>query len=370
MILAHKIQLNPTPEQGVYFKKASGTVRFTYNWGLARWKELYEAGQKTNALSLKKEFNAIKHQEFPWVGEVSGRCTEYGFACLGNAFANFFRRVKNGEERAGHPKFKAKHRSKPSFYIANSEIKLCDHGVFVPRCGWVNMAENLRFEGKINSAVVSQSGGRWWIAITVEVPDREVATEGEAVGIDLGVKEMAVLSDGRAFANPKHLRSQLRKLRQLNKKLARQQQGSNAWMGTKAKLTRLHYRIRCRRQDAIHKLTTAVAKEYGLIGLETLNVQGMMSNGRLAQAVGEVGFYEIKRQLQYKCKLYGAHLVEVDQWFPSSRLCSDCGWKNEGLTLSDREWVCLDCGCIHERDVNAAVNIRDEAIRLYDNLSP
>jgi putative transposase len=161
------------------------------------------------------------------------------------------------------------------------------------------------------------------------------------------------------------------KLRRLNKKLARQQQGSNGWLRTKAKLTKLHYRIRCRRQDAIHKMTTAITKEFGLIGLESLNVQGMMSNRHLAQAVGDVGFYEIKRQLQYKCELYGAHLIEIDQWFPSSRLCSACGWKNGNLTLADRKWVCPECGCIHERDVNAAVNIRDEAMRLLnENPSP
>lgn len=365
MILAHKIRLSPTAEQEEYFRKAVGTVRFAFNWGLAEWKRQYEAGERPSAYSLKKQFNAIKHEQFPWVAEVSTRCTEYGFSRLGKAFTNFFRRVKNGEE-PGYPKFKSRHSPCQSFYIANMGIKLNGHEVYMPRLGWVNMAEELRFNGKIMSAVVSSSGGYWWISIAVEMPDPETAVSGEPIGVDLGVKDTAVCSNGLVFENQKHLKKSLKKLRRLNRELARREKGSNGWLRTKQKLARLHGRIRNQRQDGIHKMTTQLAKEYGLIGLETLNVQGMMQNRRLAQAVGDVGMFDIKQQLKYKAVLYGAEVVEISTWFPSSKLCNACGEKKAELTLGEREWTCEACGTTHDRDVNAAINIRNEALRLLE----
>jgi putative transposase len=364
MILAHKTRLNPTTEQEAYFRKAVGTVRFTYNWGLARWKSLYEAGETPSAFSLKKEFNALKYDEFPWVAEVSGRCTEYGFTCLGRAFANFFRRVKAGEKEPGYPRFKSRRNPQQSFYVANSEIQIDGNSVRIPRLGWINMAEPLRFSGSIQSATISTSGHRWYISIAVQEVDRETAVTGESVGIDLGIKDAAILSDGRVFENQKHLYSELRKLRRLNRELSRREKGSAGWRRTQTKLAQLHATIRNRRLDAIHKFTTAVTQEYGIIGVEKLNVKGMMQNGHLARAIGDVGMYEIKRQLEYKAKLYGAVVVEIGQWFPSSRQCSACGCKNTELTLADRQWTCAACGCIHDRDVNAACNIRDEALRI------
>jgi len=365
MILSHKIRLNPTPEQEQYFWRAAGTVRFAYNWGLARWKELYEAGEKPSAHSLKKQFNAIKYEQYPWVAEVSGRCTEYAFMRLGKAFANFFRRVKNGEKEVGYPRFKSRKDPHQSFYVANTELKLNGHWVKIPRVAKpINMAEELRFSGKIMSGVISLYGGHWYIAIAVEMPGRETAVSGAPVGIDLGVKDAAILSDGQVFENQKHLARELRKLARLNRELSRRQKGSGRWWRTKRRLNRLHAKIRNRRLDGIHKFTTAVTKEYGIIGVEKLNVKGMMSNGRLARAVGDVGMYEIKRQITYKADLYGAQVMEVGQWFPSSRLCHACGWKNTNLTLVDREWTCSECGMVHDRDVNAAINIRNEALLL------
>ncbi len=363
MILSRKIRLNPTAEQEEYFRKAVGTVRFAYNWGLAEWQRQYEAGERPTTFALKKQFNAVKHEQFPWVAEVSQRCTEYGFARLSKAFANFFRRVKNGE-KPGYPKFKSRRSPYQSFYVANTEIKLEGFNVKLPRLGWVNMTEQLRFEGKIMSAVVSSGGGYWWIAIAVEMPDPETAVSGDPIGVDLGVKDTAVCSNGLVFENRKHLKQSLKKLRRLNRELARREKDSNGWLRTKKKLARLHGRIRNQRQDGIHKMTTQLAKEYGVIGLETLNVQGMMQNGRLAQAVGDVGMYEIKRQLQYKAKLYGAQVVEIGTWFPSSKLCSACGEKKPELTLAERTWTCATCGTTHDRDVNAAVNIKNEALRI------
>lgn len=364
MILAHKIKLNPTPEQEVYFRKACGTVRFAYNWGLAEWKRRHEAGESVSWQQLDREFNAIKDEQFPWVREVSSVCPQYAFRCLGKAFGNFFRRVKDGEKKPGCPRFKSKHHGRHTFYITNQTVKLAANSVFIPRLGWVNMTETLRFDGKINSAVVSYDGGRWWISISVEMPDVNVPVTGDPVGIDLGIKSAAVCDNGRVLENQKHLGQELRKLRRLNRELARREKGSRGWWRTKDKLAKLHFRIRSRRLDAIHKFTTAVVKEASIIGLENLNVQGMMQNRHLARAVSDVGMYEIRRQLEYKAKLYGATVILVDRWYPSSKTCHACGHKNDNLTLADRSWACPNCGCSLDRDINAARNLRDEAMRL------
>ncbi len=365
MILVHKIKLNPTVEQEEHFRKAVGTVRFAYNWGLAEWKRRLDNGEGVPVDQLRKKFNAIKHEEFPWVSDVSGWCTAYGFMRLKVTLLNFFRRKKNGEPTSS-PKFKSRRSFNQSFYIPNQRVRLINYQCWIPRLGWVNAAENLRFEGKIMNGIVSSGGGYWWISIAVEMPDPGTAVTGEPVGIDLGVKDMAVCSNGLVFENQKHLKKSLKKLRRLNRELARRKKGSNGWLRTKQKLARLHGRIRNQRQDGIHKMTTRLAKEHGVIGLETLNVQGMMQNGRLAQAIGDVGMYEIKRQLKYKAGLYGAQVVEIDRWFPSSKLCSACDEKNTGLTLSDRSWTCQHCGETHDRDVNAAINIKNEALRILD----
>ena len=364
VILSHKIKLNPTPEQVTYFKKACGTVRFAYNWGLAEWQRRYEAGEKASANSLKKAFNSIKREEYPWVYEVTGRATEYGFTRLGVAFKNFFDGLKNGNRR-GYPKFKSKRDAHQSFYVANTELRLDGHWLKIPRLdSQINMAEPLRFDGKVMSGVISTDGLDWYISIAVEMECGQEPQPGRVVGIDLGVKDMAVTSDGDVYENGHFHKSELRKLRRLNRELARREKGSNGWLRTKAKLQKLHRAIRNRRMDATHKMTTELAKEHSVIAVEDLNVKGMVKNRSLARAISDVGMGEIVRQLEYKAELYGAFVVKVDRWFPSSRLCHDCGSKNEGLTLSDRTWICEDCGVVHERDLNAAKNLRDEGLRL------
>ena len=370
MILAHKTRLNPTPEQEEYFRKAVGTVRFTYNWGLARWQELYEAGERPSALSLKKEFNRIKGEQFPWVYEVSSRCTEYGFTRLAAAFSNFFRRVKNGET-PGYPKFKSRKNPHQSFYVANTGIKLDGHLCKIPRLGWVNMAEPLRFQGKIMSAIISTDGHRWYISIAVEMDIEQSPQQGAAVGLDLGVKELLVGRDSndRTFAleNGHHQKQMLKKLRRLNRQLARREKGSNGWLRTKAKLNRLHAQIKNRRLDAAHKITTELTRNYKVICVEDLNVVGMVKNRHLSRAIADVGWGELVRQLQYKAALNGCEVIKVGRFFASSQTCSGCGAKNTAVKdLSVREWVCPECGATHDRDGNAAANILNEGLRLLE----
>lgn len=371
MILAHKTRLNPTPEQEEYFRKAIGTVRFAFNWGLARWQELYEVGERPSWISLSREFNGVKNERFPWVNEVSSRCSLYGFQRLGKTFSNFFRRLKSGEA-IGYPKFKSRKNLYQSFYIANSELKLNGHWCKIPRLGtWINMAEPLRFDGKIMNAVVSTDGHHWYVSIAVEMDIEQPPQPGTAVGLDLGIKELVVGHDsnGRTFTyqNGHHQKQMLKKLRRLNRQLARREKGSNGWLRTKAKLNKLHAQVKNRRLDAAHKLTAEIAKTYKVICVENLNVSGMVKNRHLSRAISDVGWGELVRQLEYKAKLNGGVVIKVDRFFASSQTCSGCGKKNTAVKdLKIRQWKCPNCGAAHDRDKNAAANILNEGLRLLE----
>ena len=345
---AHKIQLDPTMKQRGYFVCACGVARFSWNWALAEWKKQYSGGEKPSGLALKKQFNAIRHVQFPWSGEVLRDATSRPFANLDKAFSNFF------HKKARFPRFKKKG-IHDSFYIANDKFETVGLRIRIPKLGWVRMRESLRFEGKILSAVVSRTADRWFVSINVEVPDAPATCENqEVVGVDLGIKTLATLSNGEKFEAPKPLAKSLDKLRRLNRQLARKQKGSKNREKAKAKLARLYYRIACVRQDGLHKLTTYLSQRFGTIVIEDLNVNGMMANRHLSRAISDLGLFEFRRQLGYK----GSRVVTADRWYPSSKLCSDCGFKIDVLPLSIREWVCPQCGVVHDRDENAAQNLK------------
>src|SRR6266567_1101736 len=248
MIKAHKIRLHPTPEQATYFAKAAGTARFCFNWALAEWKQQYEAGGKPSARALKKQFHAIRKQQFPWTYDVSKSVVEGAFMDVAAAFKNFFESLKTGKRR-GYPKFKSKKRSRQAFYLANDRFAVGNHWVEISKLGRVNMAEKLRFSGKILCARVSKTASWWFVSITVELPDEQHDNHHPAVGLDAGLNRLVTLSDGRQFENQKPLRTLLRQLRQANKRLSRRTKGSKNWLEAKRKLARLHYRIACIRDD-------------------------------------------------------------------------------------------------------------------------
>jgi len=361
---AHKIRLNPTTEQAQWLLRACGVARFCYNWGLERWREQYEAGGKPSAYKLKKQFNAIKSGEYPWVYEVDKCAQDTGFRNLDMAFKNFFRRCKGGDAKKGYPRFKSRKHSKLSYRIDGCRVRLDGHWIKLPKLDKpINMTETLRFDGEVKSVTISKDGKHWYAAINVEVEPPEHEHLQGSVGIDLGIKTLAVLSDGIQYENQRLLRSELGKLKRLNRELSRRSQGSNRWKRTKAKLARLHRRIANRRSDYQHKMTTKIASTYRVVGIEDLNVAGMLRNHRLALSISDAGFGEIRRQLLYKSKWYGGELVEIDRFFPSSKLCRFCGCINDGLTLADREWAC-DCGAVLDRDRNAAINIEMKALRI------
>jgi putative transposase len=367
MLRAHKIRLNPTPEQEQYFRKASGTARFVYNWGLAEVKRALDEDHKPDsALDLKVRFNAIKREQFPWVYEVTKCAAEGAFRNLGAALANFFaaKRGQRRGKRMGFPKFKSKRRGLGSFVLANDKFRVEDHELIVPKLGRVNMAEPLRFAGKIMGATISERAGWWWVSIQVDVLHEPPTHAGHAVGVDVGVKNLAVDSDGQVFENQKHLRHVYGSVRRLQRQPSRRVKGSNNRRKAVLKLARAHYRVACLRADTHHKATTQIARKAAHIGVEDLNVAGMLKNRRLARALSDASLSEFRRQLCYKAAWHGGQVVVVDRFFPSSRIHHACGGYKDNLELADRTWICPACSEKVDRDLNAARNIRDEALRL------
>ncbi len=230
------------------------------------------------------------------------------------------------------------------------------------------MAESLRLAGKILGAVVSEKGGRWFVSITVEMNQPQpVQFSQPVVGIDLGIKKLAVLSDGTYYPNQELVRSELAHLKYLSRRLSRRQMGSKRWYKAKEELVRFHARIANQRTDYLHKMTTEIASTFAVIGIEDLNVIGMLKNHRHARSIADASFGEIRRLLTYKSEWLGGKVVAIHPFYPSSKLCSFCGALNQKLTLKDREWVCPICYSLHDRDLNAALNIEIEASRLLND---
>jgi putative transposase len=361
LVLSHKIQIkNPTVKQERYFRQACGTSRFAYNWGLAEWKRQYEAGLKPTAFKIKKAFNAIKPVDFPWVFNVTKCAAEQAFANLGTAFKHFF----NGSGQ--YPQFKKKGR-RDSFYLSNDQFKTEGNRIKIPKLGWVKLTESIRFEGKILSATVSSNADKWFISISVQLktsPVKISENQTDVVGVDLGVKNLATLSNGETIEGQKPLKKLSRRLARLLRKQASLTKGSKRNDRQKLKISKLHYRIKAIRQDGLHKLTHHLCQYFKIICLEDLNVKGMMKNSRLAKAISDMGFYELKRQLGYKAGLYGNWISIIDKWFPSSKTCSNCGNKKELFKLSERVYHCETCGYEMDRDLNAAINIERISIRI------
>ena len=410
--LSHKIRLNPTAEQVAYFDKACWVARDAWNWGLSEYNARTQAGEKVKITgkgsTLKQEFASIKAERFPHANDVTTHAYQQSFIDLQTAVSNYFRRLKNGELKTpsgwrgrrdgrpfGWPRFKSRYRDKPSFYESNQGLRFDGYSVRFPRIGWINATEPLRFDGKVMGGRVSYSGGYWWLSVSVRMERDDPVPPDGSIGVDFGVKYLAVISDGvtmSEYQNPRPTYANERKLRRLQRKLDRQLRASNPEnynedgtarpsrdcgrvvysnkaLRTKRQIDRLHTHVANVRADAAHKLTSEIANNYGVIAVEDLNIRGMMKNRHLAKAVSDAAMYEKRRQLTYKSALSGGIVIPVSRWFPSSKTCSSCGWVNIDLKLSDREWVCQDCGCIHHRDENAAENIRIEGLRVLVEMS-
>jgi putative transposase len=353
MLLAHKIALDPNAAQRVYFARAAGTARFAYNWALGEWRRRYRAGEKPSDVSLRRQLNAIKREQFPWMFDVTKCAVQEAIIDLGAAFRAFF------EKRGRYPRFKCKD-DKASFCAANETGTFRTDGerIKLPVIGWVRMREEVRFSGPLKRATVSCEVGRWFVSLMIDTNDVQPVVQPEAVvGVDLGVTTLATLSTGEAVVGPKAHKAMLLRLRRSNKALARKRRGSANFRKQKQRLACLHTRIANVRRDATHKLTTRLTKTYRVIGIEDLNVRGMAANRCLARSIMDGGFHEFRRQLDYKARLYGSRVVVAGRFYPSSKTCSCCGVIKETLALSQRIFHCDDCGFEAPRDVNAALNL-------------
>ncbi len=276
---------------------------------------------------------------------------------LGRAFKNFYRGLKEGKS-IGFPRFKNKG-TNDSFRL-NGTIKFEGRKIQLPRLGKIRVKERRKqyCEGKILSVTVRRRANRWFVSVTVEeeIPNPKPMVS-YVVGVDLGIKTLATLSDGTTFANPRALGKRIKKLRKLSKSLSRKKKGSKNREKAKLRLARMHLRVFNVRQDTLHKLTTYLAKSHSRIVIENLGVSGMMMNRRLARSIADVGFYEFRRHLEYKCQWYGSKLDIAPRTFPSSKRCSSCGHKKKELSLSEREYECEECGLTIDRDLNAALNL-------------
>lgn len=364
MLIAHRIALDLNNVQATYMARAAGTARFAYNWALAEWKRQYEAWKLDNSqakptqAALRRQLNSIKREQFPWMLEVTKNAPQMAIIQLGAAFKNFF---------AGHAKYPQfrKTGAHDRFTLTNDQFSIDGCRIRIPGLGWVRMRETLRFAGKIMSATISREADRWFVSLTVDTPDRSHLPKAEnqgAVGVDLGVCALATLSTGEVIDGPKAHKVLLKRLQRLSRSLSRKQKGSANYKKAKRKLAKLHARIAAIRSNALHQLTTDLTRRFHTIGIEDLNVRAMARNRRLARAIADMGFFELRRQLQYKAAMRGGRVVVVDRFYPSSKTCSDCAHKLDELPLSVREWTCPGCGSLHDRDVNAAINLKNMAV--------
>jgi len=418
MKTAHKIRINPTPEQVEYFKRACGTRRFIYNWGREQWEKQYQAykeEQETvpeqertrtspSAFALKKQFNEIREQAYPWTYEVTKCVVEGAFDDLSKAYANFF------AGRADYPIYKKKGKSHESFYLSNDKFTVGSHWISIPglgrfvldqrqitkgrgkllrKLGTVNLAEKLRFvekgkEGtprksrnkrkqvicesvKILGATVSCEAGHWYVSIQVEIKKQRPPAPTSVVGVDVGLKQAAVVSDGRKLENQKPFALHLKKLGKLQRKLSKKQKTkdpktkrtvfSKNYEKQRLKVARKHQQIANIRRDVQHKFTTELARTCGVIGIEDLNILGMMANRKLARAVADAAMGQLLQFLKTKITNAGGDLFIASRWFPSTKRCSCCGQIKKRMPLKHRTYQCLVCGLVMDRDLNAALNL-------------
>lgn len=354
--LSYKTELKLNNKQKTLINKAIGIARFAYNWGLDNRKTLWESQRKSiSYYDQSKLLNSIKDAQFPWMREVSKCAPQYALEDLDNAYKNFFKK------KTGYPKFKSKHDSKQSFRLVG-QIKVFNDRIKLPRLGEIRLKQSgyIPIDKKILSATVSKHAGRFFVSVSVESEiEVPVNLSDKIIGVDLGIKHLAVTSEGVYFENPKTYRRFLKKLKRLQRSHSRKIKGSNNRKKSQFKLAKLHYKIANIRKDTIHKMTSSLVKtKPKAIVIEDLSPKNMIKNRRLAMSLSDCSFSEIRRQLEYKTKWAGVELVMIDRFFPSSKICSSCGAKKTDLTLSDRIYKC-DCGLILDRDLNAAINLKN-----------
>ena len=363
MTATHRIALDPTRKQETALRRHAGYARFAWNWGVEETRRALDAGEKgaTSHYRLRPLWNAVKDEAAPWCREQSQNAAKFALIDLGEAWDRCF------HKKARRPRFHSRKRSAPAFRADNGPDTVRTEGrsVRLPKIGSIRTREAARFDGPARECTVKHDGRRWFACCVYELPDAPAKTDGAVVGVDVGLRRLATIHDGErteAVENPRPLRTALKRLRRLDRRIARSirvhgRACSNRRQALYERRKRLHARIRDIRRDAAHKATTAIAKRSSVVCVETLSVSGWLRNRSLARSTADAAPGQFLSLLAWKCRREGARLVAADRWYPSSKTCSACGERNGGLRMEAR-WECPACGVEHDRDANAAVNLR------------
>jgi putative transposase len=358
MLIGFKTELKVNNKQITQLLKHAGVARHAWNWGLGLTKQILDHNKTSQpeekikfptAIDLHKWLVALVKPRFSWYYDVSKCAPQYALKALREAWERCFKK------KAGAPKFKKKGRQ--DNFTLDGSIKVGHQQVKVPIIGWLKTYERLPQGCQPKSVTLSRHADRWFISFKVEIEPKITNKKVETVGVDLGIKTLATISTGERFIGTKSYKKFEKKLARLQWLNRHKVIGSNNWKKAQVQIARLHKKIANIRKNTLHKLTSYLAKNHGKIVIEDLNVSGLMANRKLAKAIQDMGFYEWRRQLTYKCSLYGSELLVVDRWFPSSKTCSNCGAIKKNLTLSDRVFECSECRLICDRDLNASLNL-------------
>jgi putative transposase len=361
MLKAYKYRIYPDADQRSVLANIFGQVRFVYNLGLETKISAYAANEtNVTCFDLNKQITELKN-DCEWLKICPAQALQMAMRNLDNAYHAFFR-------GAGFPKFKSKHK-KQSFQLPQG-VKLSEDNtkVYIPKLKWVDIDLHRKYKGEIKTVTVSKTPtDKYFISILVEtggdIPNKKPITKSNTVGVDLGIKDFAITSDGKKFDNKDFFKSQMKKLRVAQRSLARKVKGSKNYEAQKKVVALLHEKVRNQRNDYLHKISSYLVNTYDTICIEDLAVCNMVKNHNLARAISDMGWGNFKNMLTYKSEWYGKNLIMINRFDPSSKTCSSCGKINKELTLNDRVWTCTKCNTTHDRDVNAAINIKTFGLR-------
>lgn len=359
MLNATKIRIYPNKQQAQSFAVQFGCARWVWNEALSTNQEIYKrTGKSLNYYAMAVRLPKLKNEN-EWLKEANAQVLQQSIQNLSRAYENFF------AKRGKYPRFKSKH-DKQSIQFPQC-VKINGSRIYIPKVGWVKCIVHREIIGRMKTVTVSRNAcGQFFASILTDndIAIPEVSVIGKAVGIDVGLTHLSITSDGSKFNNPRHLRKAQRNLKRKQQSLSRKLKGSNSRNKARKLVARVHERISCARKDHLHKLSRKIVNENQVIAVETLNVKGMTKNHKLAKAISDASWGKLVNFLEYKSARAGKAFVKVDRWFPSSKACSSCGAVCDKLPLDVRAWTCPHCGAAHDRDINAAINIRDEGLRI------